>query len=90
MTPGTPSCPDGTCLTCSDQAVAATVLRLLPDAMALVAAAAEVAPGAGAGAEVGLGAGDAGAELVSVALVGAAVGDVILVHAGEAIAVVAG
>ncbi|HEY2669876.1 MAG TPA: SIS domain-containing protein [Rugosimonospora sp.] len=68
-TPGAPY-PDGACLTCSDQATPATVLRLLPEAMALV--------------EVG-----AGTEEVSVALVRASVGDAILVHAREAIAVVA-
>ena len=57
------------CLTCADLAVTAKVLRLLPDAMALV--------------EVG-----EGTEVVSVALVRATVGDAILVHAREAIAVV--
>jgi D-sedoheptulose 7-phosphate isomerase len=69
--PSSPSAPysDGACLTCSDQATPATVLRLLPEAMALV--------------EVG-----AGTEEVSVALVRASVGDAILVHAREAIAVV--
>ncbi|GIH14775.1 hypothetical protein Raf01_29470 [Rugosimonospora africana] len=56
-------------MTCADLAVTAKVLRLLPDAMALV--------------EVG-----EGTEVVSVALVRATVGDAILVHAREAIAVV--
>ena len=59
------------CITCSDQAVAVTVVRLLDDDLALVDA-------------------GAGQEEVSVALVAAAVGDTILVHAGEAIAVLGG
>ena len=62
-------CHDGTCITCSDVAVEVTVVRLLPDELALV--------------DTG-----AGTEEVSVALVTAAVGDTILVHASEAIAVV--
>jgi hydrogenase expression/formation protein HypC len=62
-------CRDGTCITCSDAAVQVTVVRLLPDALALV--------------DTG-----AGIEEVSVALVTAVVGDTILVHAREAIAVV--
>jgi hydrogenase expression/formation protein HypC len=64
-----PECHDDVCITCSDQAVAVTVTRLLDDGFAVV--------------DTGR-----GAEEVSVALVGAAVGDTILVHAGEAIAVV--
>ncbi len=64
-------CQDDVCITCSDQAVAVRVLRLLPDDLALV----DTGPGQ---------------EEVSVALIRAAVGDTILVHAGEAIAVVAG
>ena len=62
-------CGDGVCITCSDTAVEATVLRLLDDEMAVV--------------DTG-----AGQETVSVALVSAGVGDSILVHAREAIAVV--
>jgi hydrogenase expression/formation protein HypC len=66
-----PECHDDVCVTCSDQAVAVTVLRLLDDDLAVV--------------ETG-----AGQEEVSVALVTAGVGDTILVHAREAIAVVGG
>ena len=66
-----PECHDQVCVTCSDQAVAVTVLRLLDDDLAVV--------------DTG-----AGEEEVSVALVTAAVGDTILVPAGEAIAVVGG
>jgi hydrogenase expression/formation protein HypC len=72
-----PECHDGVCITCSDQAVAVTVVRLLDDDLALV--------DTGAGQEDG-----AGREEVSVALVAASVGDTILVHAGEAIAVLGG
>ncbi len=66
-----PECRDDVCITCSDTAVAVTVLRLLADDLAVV--------------DTGQ-----GREEVSVALVTAAVGDTILVHAGEAIAVVGG
>ena len=66
-----PECHDQVCVTCSDQAVAVTVLRLLDDDLAVV--------------DTG-----AGEEEVSVALVTAGVGDTILVHAREAIAVVGG
>ncbi|GAA5195576.1 hypothetical protein GCM10023322_62560 [Rugosimonospora acidiphila] len=66
--PAAPHAETG-CLTCADRADPATVLRLLPDGMALV--------------ETG-----AGTEVVSVALVRASVGDAVLLHAGEAIAVV--
>ena len=59
-----PECHDQVCITCSDQAVAVTVLRLLDDDLAVV--------------DTG-----AGEEEVSVALVTAAVGDTILVHAGK-------
>jgi hydrogenase expression/formation protein HypC len=69
--PATPACHDEVCVTCSDQAVAVTVLRLLDDDLAVV--------------DTG-----AGEEEVSVALVTAVVGDTILVHAREAIAVVGG
>ena len=64
-----PGCDGDACITCSDVAVEVRILRLLPDALAVV--------------DTGQ-----GEEQVSVALVIAAVGDVILVHAGEAIAVV--
>jgi hydrogenase expression/formation protein HypC len=64
-----PPCPDEVCVTCSDTAVAVTVLRLLGDGLAVVTT-------------------GSGEEEVSVALVCAAPGDTILVHAGEAIAVV--
>jgi len=63
-------CHDDHCITCGDIAVEVTVLRLLPDSLAVV--------DNGQGAE----------EEVSVALVSAEVGDTILVHASEAIAVV--
>ena len=62
-------CHGDTCITCSDVAVEVRVVRLLPDALAVV--------------DTGQ-----GEEQVSVALVTAAVGDTILVHAGEAIALV--
>jgi hydrogenase expression/formation protein HypC len=66
-----PECHDEVCITCSDQAVAVTVVRLLDDDLAMV--------------DTG-----AGQEEVSVALVAAGIGDTILVHAGEAIAVLDG
>jgi hydrogenase maturation factor len=66
-----PECHDEVCITCSDQAIAVTVVRLLNDGLAVVET-------------------TAGEEEVSVALVKAVVGDTILVHAGEAIAVVGG
>jgi len=66
-----PQCHDEVCITCSDQAVAVTVVRLLDDDLAVV--------------DTG-----AGEEEVSVALVTARVGDAILVHAREAIAVIGG
>jgi hydrogenase expression/formation protein HypC len=69
--PASGECHDDVCITCSDEAVAVTVLRLLPDGLAIV----------------GTGSGE---EEVSVALVSASVGDTILVHAKEAIAVVGG
>ena len=62
-------CSGDVCITCSDTAVQVRVVRLLEDAMAVVAT-------------------GAGEETVSVALVSAGVGDTILVHAREAIAVV--
>ena len=64
-------CTDDVCITCSDAAVAVTVLEVRPAGLALV--------------ETGAGP----PEEVSIALVDAGVGDVVLVHAGEAIAVVA-
>jgi hydrogenase expression/formation protein HypC len=65
----TAQCPDEVCVTCSDTAVAVTIVRLLDDGLAVVDT------------------GD-GEEEVSIALVSAGMGDTILVHAGEAIAVV--
>ena len=62
-------CHDEVCITCSDTAVAVTIVRLLPHDLAIVDT-------------------EAGQEEVSVALVTAGVGDTILVHAGEAIALV--
>jgi hydrogenase expression/formation protein HypC len=75
--PTVPECHDEVCITCSDQAVAVTVVRLLDDDLAVV--------DTGASQEDG-----AGLEEVSVALVAAGIGDTILVHAGEAIAVLDG
>jgi hydrogenase expression/formation protein HypC len=67
----TEHCAGEICITCSDQAVAVRVLRLLDDDLALV--------------DTG-----SGPEQVSVALVDAGPGSVVLVHAGEAIAVLDG
>jgi hydrogenase expression/formation protein HypC len=75
--PAVPECHDEVCITCSDQAVAVTVVRLLDDDLAIVDTDAGQADGAGR-------------EVVSVALVAAGIGDTILVHAGEAIAVLDG
>ena len=66
---GPPECTEEICITCSDSAVAVTVVRLLGDGLAIV--------------DTGR-----GEDEVSVALVAASVGDTVLVHAGEAIAVV--
>jgi len=63
-------CVSDACITCSDTAVAVTVVRLLDDDLAVV--------------DTGN-----GEEEVSVALVTAGIGDTILVHAREAIGVVA-
>ncbi|MGJ7905174.1 HypC/HybG/HupF family hydrogenase formation chaperone [Actinopolyspora sp. H202] len=63
------SCDGQHCVTCSDEAVRVTVLRLLADGMADVET-------------------EFGTERISVALIPAAVGDTVLVHAGEAIATV--
>lgn len=60
-----------TCLTCSDEAVPARVIRLGGRGLAIVDI-------------------DGAGEEVSVALVDAAPGDTVLVHAKEAIAVIAG
>jgi hydrogenase expression/formation protein HypC len=68
MVPAGGACRDEVCVTCSDTAVAVTIVRLLDDDLAVVDT------------------GD-GEEEVSVALVDAGVGDTILVHAREAIAV---
>ena len=64
-----PDCAEDTCLTCSDEAVAVRVTRLLDDRLAVV----DTGPGQD--------------EVISVALVDARVGDTVLVHAKEAIAV---
>lgn len=64
-------CSEEVCVTCSDEAVPVTVVRLLDGDLAV--------------ADTGGGR----YEEVSVALVDAAVGDTILVHAKEAIVVVA-
>jgi hydrogenase expression/formation protein HypC len=69
MDAGQNACHDGVCITCSDQAVQVTIVRLLEDELAEVSV-------------------EDRTEVVSVALVDAAVGGTILVHAGEAIAVV--
>jgi hydrogenase expression/formation protein HypC len=69
------TCSGDHCVTCGDVAVQVKIVRLLPDELAIV--------DTGRGAEM-----TEGRETVSVALVSAAVGDTILVHAGEAIAVV--
>ncbi|WP_171055494.1 MULTISPECIES: HypC/HybG/HupF family hydrogenase formation chaperone [unclassified Nonomuraea] len=71
------------CVTCGDVAVLVRVVGLLPGGLAL----ADASAGAGAGAvtkEISEGT----SEEISVALVEARVGDTVLVHAGEAIAVV--
>jgi hydrogenase expression/formation protein HypC len=67
-----PDCLEEVCVTCSDTAVPRTVVALLDDGMAIVATPA----------------GEQGEEEVSIALVEAAIGDTVLVHAGEAIAVI--
>ncbi len=67
---GPEDCTAGACVTCSDQALPMSVVRLLEGELAIV---------------------DAGGVLeeVSVALVDPVVGDTVLVHAREAIAVIA-
>jgi hydrogenase expression/formation protein HypC len=64
-----PHCHDEICVTCSDEAVEVTVVRLLDDELAVVRV------------------DENREEEVSVALVAARIGDTILVHASEAIAV---
>jgi hydrogenase expression/formation protein HypC len=82
--PTRPDCTGDQCVTCGDVAVQVRVVRLLPDDLAVV----DTAEG-GEGGKGGVGGtGGEGGEIVSVALVPAAAGDTILVHAGEAIAVV--
>ncbi|MCW2876508.1 MAG: hypothetical protein JWQ95_608 [Sphaerisporangium sp.] len=63
-------CLADVCLTCSDEALPALVVRLMDDGLAIV--------------EV-----EGAQEQVSVALVEAEAGDTVLVHAKEAIAVIA-
>ncbi|MGP3935204.1 HypC/HybG/HupF family hydrogenase formation chaperone [Nonomuraea sp. KM88] len=79
------------CVTCGDVAVRVRVVGLLPGGLALVGTGTGTgSTGTGTGTGTG-GAGteaDAGTEEISVALVEARVGDTVLVHAGEAIAVV--
>lgn len=65
--PRTPQCYDDVCITCSDQAVPVTIVRLLDHELAI--------------ADTGV-----SQEEISVALVDARVGDIVLVHAKEAIA----
>ena len=76
--PEVPECHDDICITCSDTAVVVTIVRLLDDDLAVV--------DTGPREEVDTGSRE---EEVSVALVSAGIGDAILVHAREAIAVVA-
>jgi len=80
-------CHDEVCITCSDQAVVVTVLRLLDDDMAEVSTAGVGSTGVGS---TGVGVAEATTEEVSIALVSAKPGDTILVHAREAIAIVGG
>jgi len=69
-------CRDDVCITCSDQVVPMTVLRLLDDGLAVVCA--------------GMACASSVEEEISVALVEVGAGDTVLVHAGEAIAVLPG
>lgn len=71
-----PACHADVCVTCSDEAVPVRIVRLLPRDLAMV--------------EIGSGSAQTGSavEEISVALVDAPVGATVLVHAGEAIAVV--
>ena len=88
--PARPDCTSDHCVTCGDIAVQVRVVRLLPDDLAIVDTGRGGMGGqSGAGWEGGRGReGGQGREIVSVALVPAVAGDTILVHAGEAIAVV--
>ncbi|HET6500865.1 MAG TPA: hydrogenase assembly protein HupF [Amycolatopsis sp.] len=88
-----PECHDDVCITCSDSAVEVIVIELLDNDLAIVEATVEATVEAGIDTGVeALGETRAGTgarrEEVSVALVSAEVGDTILVHAREAIAVV--
>jgi hypothetical protein len=86
-----PACHDEVCVTCSDEAVQARVIEVRPGGMALVDAGLvgdEVPESEGGGPRLGAREGS-GPEEVSVALVDAVAGDVVLVHAKEAIAVLA-
>jgi hydrogenase expression/formation protein HypC len=79
----TGECHGDRCVTCGDIAIEVTVLQLLDDEMALVAVPLKDGPlKDGPGQQTGR------QETVSVALVSADVGDTLLVHASEAIAVV--
>jgi hydrogenase expression/formation protein HypC len=80
-------CGGDHCVTCGDVAVQVKIVRLLPDELAIVdtGRGGVLAEGTVL-AEGGVLA--AGREIVSVALVSAVAGDTILVHAGEAIAIV--
>lgn len=73
------ACHGDVCVTCSDEAVPVRIARLLPGGLAL----AEVAPEAAGARYPG-----PTLEQISVALVDAAVGATVLVHAGEAIALI--
>jgi hypothetical protein len=80
-------CRDQICVTCSDEAVPVRVVQLLDDGLALV----DTMPPEGIGVRTSFAAERrAGIEEISVALVNAVVGDTVLVHAKEAIAVVRG
>jgi hydrogenase maturation factor len=73
--PNDPECADEVCLTCGDVAVPFRIVELRPDRLALVTT--RTRPDAA----------EEAAEEISVALVAVEVGDVVLVHAKEAIAV---
>jgi hydrogenase expression/formation protein HypC len=67
---GPADCSADVCITCSDEAVPMTVIRLMDPDLAIARA-------------------DGLPEEISVALVDSSVGDTVLVHAKEAIAVIA-
>ena len=71
----TEPCLDDVCLTCSDRAEPAVVVRLMPGELAAVRPCAAVVEDSH------------DVEVISVALVDVVIGDTVLVHAGEAIAV---